>query len=437
MKNFRIYILIIYSIVFQFQSVAQEQLTLQKAIEIGLQNNFSISIQKNSAEISKNNNTLGNAGFLPDVSASVSQNNTINNSTQEFYSGDIRERNNAQSHNLNAGINVEIPLFDGLKMFINREQLKIFKSIGQFQLEEEINNTVSEIINRYFAVVQLNRWIDAEHKTLNLSRERKAIAEAKMKIGSGSKLSLFQATVDLNTDSAALIAQLSELAIAKSGLNILLSRDPETDFTPIDELTFLQNLTFGKLYENLQSQNPGLMLLRRKTEIAALDIKTVKSEWMPTIGAVGGYSYSKLNSQTGLLKSSRTYGPSYGITASINLFNGLNSQRKLKNARLNYESQEYVLSDAELSAKNNLYNSWIRFSSNLSLVDLENSNVEIARQNLGFALEMYRLGTISDIELRDIQLKLTNSETRLITARYLTKIAETELLRLSGLLLKM
>jgi len=415
---------------------AQESLTLQKAVELGLQNNYSLRIARNNAEIAGNNNTIGNAGFLPSLDATLTQNNTISNSKQEFYSGDIRERNNAESHSLNAGVTLSIPLFDGLRMFVTKDQLALFESVGQYQMLDEMANTVAAIIGNYFSVVEMEKLMVTEQKTMVLSRERKRIAEEKLKIGSGSKASLLQATVDLNTDSATLISQMTNLSVLKSSLNQLLARDPEFDFIAVDDVDFLSGLTYEYLVDRLKEQNPGLIISRFQNEIAQLDIKAVKSEMMPNIGAFGGYNYSKLNAQTGLLKSSFSSGPSYGITASINLFNGLNTQRKLQNARLNFASQETLLTEAELSARTGLYQAWVRYNGNLNLIALENTNVEVARQNLEFALEKYRLGAISDLELRDIQLKLTGAESRLITARFLTKVSETELLRLSGLLLK-
>ncbi|MEP5047608.1 MAG: TolC family protein, partial [Balneola sp.] len=72
----------------------------------------------------------------------------------------------------------------------------------------------------------------------------------------------------------------------------------------------------------------------------------------------------------------------------------------------------------------------------LSLIELEQENLQFTKQSLDIALERFRLGTINSVELREAQLSLLNAENRLIIAQIEAKNAETELLRLSGDLLR-
>ena len=66
------------------------------------------------------------------------------------------------------------------------------------------------------------------------------------------------------------------------------------------------------------------------------------------------------------------------------------------------------------------------------MVKLEEQNLEVARENLGIALERYKLGNLSGLELREVQKSLLDAEERLITIQYLTKVAEISLLQISG-----
>ena len=68
----------------------QDTLSVSDAVQIALENNFSIRIAKNNAEIANNNNTIGNAGFLPNVNANGSftrrvQNNVTNQVKSKRY----------------------------------------------------------------------------------------------------------------------------------------------------------------------------------------------------------------------------------------------------------------------------------------------------------------------------------------------------------------
>jgi outer membrane protein TolC len=72
------------------------------------------------------------------------------------------------------------------------------------------------------------------------------------------------------------------------------------------------------------------------------------------------------------------------------------------------------------------------YRTNLQLIKFETENLEFARRNFSVAGERYRLGAITDIELRETQKKLMDAENRLLMAMFRCKSAEIELLRLSG-----
>src|SRR5436190_2192857 len=103
---------------------AQDQLTLQEAIEEGLKNNYSIIIEDNNAVIAHNNATVGNAGMLPVADAIVTQTNTINDTKQKYSTGAEVDRTNATAHTLNAGAALSWTIFDGFTMFAAYNRLK-------------------------------------------------------------------------------------------------------------------------------------------------------------------------------------------------------------------------------------------------------------------------------------------------------------------------
>ena len=75
-------------------------------------------------------------------------------------------------------------------------------------------------------------------------------------------------------------------------------------------------------------------------------------------------------------------------------------------------------------------------NSRKKIIELEQENLQYTKQSQEIALERFRLGTINSVELREAQLSLLNAENRLILAQIEAKNAETELLRLSGDLLR-
>ena len=58
---------------------AQQVLTLKECLEEGLQNNYSLRIVHNEEQISKNNATLGNAGYFPTLDFSAGYTGNLDN----------------------------------------------------------------------------------------------------------------------------------------------------------------------------------------------------------------------------------------------------------------------------------------------------------------------------------------------------------------------
>jgi outer membrane protein TolC len=417
-------------------SHAQEVLTLKKALETGLKNNYSIVLQKNEELIAKNNNTIGNAGFLPSVGLNATQNNTISTTHQEPFSGTPKDVTNALNNTLNIGAQLNWTLFDGLNMFVNKKMLNVLEELGQNGARIVVEGTVADITLTYYGIIQLRKLVRVAQDAVDLSMQRKRIAEAKLSLGAGSQLMLLQSTVDLNADSTRLIQQLVSLVNTRADLNRLLARDVATPFEIDDTITIDQPRPYDTILWKALAQNAQLITARLNQDLARLGVRQAQSDRYPQLGVNAGYNYSTLNSQTGFLQSNRSYGPSFGFSLSYNLFNGFNVNRAVKNAKILMNSGEIEVEDAEALLRADLLKIYNQYRSNLEVVELQLSNVKVARENVDIAFEKYKLGSINDIELREIQQKLIDAEYQLISSQFDCKKAEIDLTRLSGELLK-
>ncbi len=116
-------ILILQSLLFLLNGslFSQNLLTMEEAVKTALENNYGIKLIKVDQVASRLNNTLGNAGFLPDISMNLGRNYNVNNTRQEFFNGDIREGDNVQSNTLNTNIQLNWTIFDGMRMFVRKD----------------------------------------------------------------------------------------------------------------------------------------------------------------------------------------------------------------------------------------------------------------------------------------------------------------------------
>lgn len=421
----------IYFLFGQTTTKAQSLLTLEEAISIGLENNYNVQIFRNLSEIAENNRTIGNAGFLPNVTATATSTERVEDS--DFIAGgESRSTVGARNSNRNAALNLNWTLFDGFQMFRSYDRLGVLQELGDEELQLEMELLTANITLGYYNIIRINEQLKILENNIEVTEERILIEETKVDLGSGSEYDLLQARSDLNADRAAYLRESNSLTEAKIALNQLLSRSPDSDFMVTDDIFIDRNLSEEVLYQKIMIENTQLSIARMEKEISRLEVSTIRGERFPEIALTSGYSFNRSENDGGFIRFNESTGFSVGLTARVNLFDGFNLNRRIdnaiiqsKNAEINYEIQKIRLESDFLT----IYRA---YQNSIVLVDLEERNLENAEQTVDIALERFRLGSISSLELREAQRTFLQAENRLINAKFEAKVAETELLQLSG-----
>ncbi len=411
---------------------AQDTLSLRQAIQIGLENNFDILIAKNNQLIAKNNNSLGNAGFLPSANLYADLTKETQDTEQVFADGRKQNVDNAKSTNKVASGEIQWVIFDGTQMFVNYQQLNELEQAEAISTEITIENKVAEISSAYYLVILQQAQQKVFQESLVLSQERLDIAKAKYNVGKASKLEYLTAQVDYNADKSALIQQNEVLYNAKVSLNNLLNRVPDTSFEVPNEIAPDLTLQMEVLREAIVATNPNLLLAQRNQNIAYLEAKRLRAGYYPQIALTGGFNYNSLEAQAGFVLLRNSNGPYYGITGTWNIFDGFNRKRGIQNAKIEIENTLLQTERLKQELLAELEKNFMDYTNNITLVELEEENLDVAKENTQIALERYRLGNTNNLELREVQQNAVEAESRLINAIYSTKLAEIELLRLSS-----
>lgn len=413
---------------------AQTIYDLKNCIEIGLLKNYDIRIIRNQQQISDNNMTIGNAGYLPTVDLNAGYSGTANNVKQEFTSGESNTNNGVNNQNMNAGINLNWTVFDGFNIQTNYKKLKELQQMGELNTRLTIETLIADITSEYYNYIQQNIRLKNLKSAVKLSKERLRIVEARYEIGAGSRLDMQQARVDFNSDSSRLIKQYEILYSSRVSLNQMMATDQIDQEVEIMDsvILFDQFLNRSDIWEKTLSSNTYLLLADKNKGLSILDLKTAQSENYPYLKLNAGYGITKNMYNTGTIDNQRTLGLNYGLTLGFNLFNGFNRKRKQKNARIEIENKQLQYEQTTLSLKADLANMWMAYRNNIDLTNLEKENVETARENHEIAIERYKLGDLSGIELREAQNSLLEAEERLVQAEFNTKLCEISLMQISG-----
>lgn len=407
---------------------------LRRCIETGLQKNYDIRIMRNNQEISDNNLTVGNAGYLPSVDLTMGYSGSVNNTTQNLTNGEKNKNNGIHNQLLNAGVNLNWTVFDGFNIQTNHQRLKELQKMGELNTRLTIENFVSGLTSEYYNYIQQNIRLKNLKSAVKLSKERLRIVEARYEIGAGSRLDLQQAKVDFNSDSSRLIKQYEVLYTSRISLNQMMAADniEQLIVTTDSIIEFNQFINKEDVWQKTLSSNTFLLLSNKNKNLSLLDLKTVQSENYPYLKLNAGYGYTKNIYNTGTIDNQNNLGLTYGLTLGFNLFDGFNRKRKQKNARIEVENKELQYEQTILSLKADFSNMWMAYRNNIDLTNLEKENVQTAKENHEIAIERYKLGDLSGIELREAQNSLLEAEERLVQAEYNTKLCEISLMQISG-----
>jgi outer membrane protein len=417
---------------------AQEMLRLEDAIQQGLQNQYSIQILKKREIQAANDNSLGNAGFLPTISGTASKNYTVSGLDQEFFGG-VRAplvQSGVNSTNGNAGINMAWTLYDGKGMFVLRDRFKELQNLGTKQTESSIENLIAQISNLYYDIIRQDLRVNNYRKGLEISNDRLKLAKDRYEVGQGSKVDYYSAQVDYNEDKALLLAQEQSYLNTKISLNTLLVRPHLTSFQTLAVIDLLPKLSLSELKEMALKQNPALISALVSKRISDLDTKNLKSQQAPQIDLLAGYTLSNVNNGAGFgVQKGSSDVLNYGLRATINIFDGYNQKRRIQNAKIASEIAQLQIEDTKNQLIAAIEKSFTAYENALNLIALETENYTIAKQNIDIAFDRFKIGIATSYELREVQRNAVAAETRLIEAKYAAKAAEIELIRLSGNLL--
>ena len=416
--------------------IAQEFMSQEDAVKTGLEKNYAVLIVKNQQAITKAQNNLGAAGMSPSVTLNGNLNLASLNSHQEFNTGVVQDRAGAKTNNSGASINAAWNVFDGMRMFAIKKRLDLNEQLSSIQLRQQMESTVAAIIVAYNNIVRISALIKAGKQNLSIYEERKKIAQLKLELGSDSKVDYLLSLTDENKAKSALLQLEIDLLTAKTNLNNLLTKTVDTDFKTSDSITVNFNLQLEDLKKSAIQSNASLLISKQNELILSQSVKEARAANLPLLQLNGAYVYNRNQSQAGIVFLNRQNGLNAGLTASWLVFNGNRNSRLVQERNILALNQNYVSQQTQLLIDGTVFINYRSFLLNKQIVDMEFQNLRDSKELLTISLERYRVGKANLLETIETQKNLEDTQVRYINALYAMKVAETELLRTNGSLVK-
>lgn len=415
---------------------AQNVLTQQEAVKLALENNYDIKIANKAVDVAENNTSILNSGYLPTLTANAGATYNLDNNESEFSNGTTTVLNGAESDRYNASLSLNYTIFDGLGRKYNYKTLKEQYQLSELQARETIENTVLQLFSVYYNVAQLSENVIALEETLKATKDRLTRAEYQFEYGQNTKLEVLNAEVDIVNDSINIINTKQDLKNAKRDLNVVLGNALDTDYNVETEVDFSLQFKKDSLFEKAKTRNIALLQTEKNIAISQLGIKSGKSAYLPTVGLSGSYGWNKNNNNAAsFVAVSTNTGLSAGLNLSWNIFDGGSTITRVKNAKINLETQQLQKENILISITRDFNNIWDDYKNKLEIYNLQENNISTAQSNFERTQEKFKIGQVNSIEFRQAQINLLNAELSRNQAKFLAKISELQLLQLSGMLL--
>lgn len=422
----------VFLLTFALHATAQETLTLETVISRTLAQNFNVLIERNNVTIASNNNQIANAGYLPTINATAEQSWSKNNTRQEFFSGQVNQASGAKNSLTSAAVRLDWTFFDGFRMFAADRRLQLQEDAAAIQLTAEMEMAVYQASVLYYTILQQQALTEVYAQALQLSSERYRITDLKVRNGAASELQRIQAQLDLTADSSALLLQRKQLHDLKTDLNTLMAQSPETPFTVSGGILPAQILQWEQAVEQAHNQHTSLLLAKADIAILAQQRKETQSYYYPQLGVYAQYAYTQSQNQIGILNSSRSYGTGAGFTLRWTILDRLSTYTALRNNTLQTENADLLLRQQTQQIDAELQKTFSEYEWAVANLAMEQQTVTDAEAILSIALQSLENGSITPLELREIQFSVVQAQSRLIAAQLQVKTAELQLKLTTG-----
>ncbi len=282
--------------------------------------------------------------------------------------------------------------------------------------------------------------IKAMEEQMSINEERVKQADKKLSVGLGAKPELLQAKLDLNAQKAARLKEQTLIVQYKEQLNQLMNVALNTPYEVTDTILINNNILLPDVMMAAETNNPQLLVTKKNIDINYLTLKERKAERFPIVSFNSAYNYSKTDNKTVVNPFTplfnRNNGFNYGLGVTIPILNGFNTKRLIQQTQLDIDYLKLSYQNQKSQIELGITNAFKDYELQKQTLALEEENILLAKENVMISLERYRLGISTYLELRETQKSLEDGYNRLLLARYNTKLAEIELMRLKGDLVK-
>jgi outer membrane protein len=432
-------VILLVSIVFS----QSEPLSLDDCINIALKMNPNIIINQNMNKSAGENVIASYSGILPkiDLNATTGRYEAGNATDLRDFpvgydsTGDqaiIERRLITQpgfivNYN-NFGLQVNQNIFDGGEWWNAIRYAKSTKRASDQGFQSAINFTILDVQNKFFDLLKQQNLLGVYELAVKRSEDQLAKSEKMFELGAIAKVDVYRNKVNLGNDKIQYLQQKNAFILAKNNLNIAMGRDPNDSLAIKPELNLIPAYQKADtLIKTAIDNNPNIKKYKEDFYSSELMVARSKSAFFPQLGAYFNYSRSNEELQRVYSNYDQNWNISYGLSLSLNLFNGFRDKVNIQKNKLAAKNNLVTYEEAKRTLKADIIQLIDNYNSYLKIIEINQENLEAAKEEYRLAEERYRVGSGTALELREAQVNLTRAEQILVAAQYNARITQAQM----------
>ncbi|HEX9781664.1 MAG TPA: TolC family protein [Opitutaceae bacterium] len=404
-------------------------ITLDKALELALRNNY--AIRQARARYAEAGGLVeeSSAGRLPNVALSGSY-----TQTDEGRFESLGGQTFGSPDSWSAGVQVTQSVYSGGAVQSAIKGSEASREAAAANFEASLQSALLAVKEQYFAVLLARQQVAVQEQAVNLLEEELANARARVDAGSGSPFDRLRAEVALANGRPPLIRARNTLRLAAVELlrAIGLPADDDTEAKVHGELSFKgEELTLEAVIASAHARRPELRQLKEALVAAEYAVSGARAGNRPVVGAFAGYEVQK--SQFSDDFGDSVDGWAAGLQASWDIFDGKATRGRVAQARARQRQARLSLNEAELSIDAEVRRAFLSYGEALELLTASQQVVAQAEESVRLARSRFDAGAATQLDVLQAQVALTEARTNDALALHDANVALARLRRAAAI----
>ncbi len=398
-------VLIILSIVAMLHVEAQETYSLQKCIGFALENNNTIKKSKLERDKSLESRREILGSLLPQLSGSGSFNYNLKkpqfvmpNFVNDMLPPAMQDPNASKYMTIEMGTNYSAGVGAALNqqilnftLFNTLEIAKTAEAMASLGIESKEEEVIGQTATLYFAVQSTTYAAKQLEQSIQLIDKMIATMEVNYQNGLVKKVDLDRLKVNRVNLATQQSAIQNAIEVQKNLLKLQMGFDmlQPLAIEDIDLKFFEQKAEEPNLQGFELNQLIPFQIMQQQQKIGNLQIKSVKSELLPSLTLGVNYQYNLLGDKVFSSKDSYTYPSSaIGLNLRVPIFAGMSKNAKLKGAQI----EQMKLKEDEQTLHRSLT---MAYQNALLKLNDSKQTIDAQQQNMALASEVFRISEAS------------------------------------------